>query len=96
MRINWDDAKSEKLKRERGLSLEEASVIIENPGPVTDKKSDDPEQSYAIGFAYGRLITLIFEIREDVDGEFIWLVTYWKATKAETKIYEQSKGKKEN
>lgn len=96
MRINWDDTKSEKLKRERGLSLEEASVIIENPGAVTDKKNDDPEQFYAIEFVQGRLITLIYETREDADGEFIWLVTYWKATKTETRIYEQAKGKKES
>lgn len=96
MRIDWDDNKSQKLKRERGFSLEEVSVLIEISGSVTDRKSDDPEQSYAIGFVQSRLITLIFETREDVDGEFIWLVTYWKATKSETKIYEKSKSKKES
>ena len=93
MRINWDDSKSEKLKRERGLSLEEASEIISRPGAVTDQKSDDPEQFYAIGFVKDRLITLIFETREDADGEFTWLVTYWKATKSETEIYEREKGR---
>jgi uncharacterized DUF497 family protein len=87
VRINWDDSKSEKLKRERGLSLEEASEAI-NEGYAAPK-SDDPEQYAVIGFAVGRLITLIFEYREDDQGEFIWLVTYWKATKSETKIYEE-------
>jgi uncharacterized DUF497 family protein len=50
MRINWDDSKSDRLKRERGLSLEEAAQVFVS-GP------------------------------------------YWKATKAETKIYEQAQGK---
>jgi uncharacterized DUF497 family protein len=93
VRINWDDSKSDKLKRERGFSLEEVSEIISVPDAVTDGRSDDPEQYYAIGFVKGRLITLIFETREDADGEFIWLVTYWKATKSEVKIYEQEKRK---
>ncbi len=93
MRINWDDSKSEKPKKERGLSLEEASQLFISGPYVIDKKSDDPEQYYAIGFAHGRLITLIYETRDDVEGEFTWLVTYWKATKTEAKIYEKSQGK---
>ncbi len=93
MRINWDDSKSDRLKRERGLSLEEAAQVFVSGPYITAQKNDDPEQYYAIGFTHGRLITLIYETREDVDGEFYWLITYWKATKAETKIYEQAQGK---
>ena len=74
MRIDWDDNQSERLKRERGLSLEEAALVF----------SDG-----AIGFAQGQLITLIHEHREDEDGDLTWLVTYWKATKEEAKKYEK-------
>jgi uncharacterized DUF497 family protein len=88
MRIDWDDDKSDKLKRERGLSFEEVSVVIEGPHPIV-RKTDDPEQYLAIGFAKDKLVTVIHEFREDVHGEYIWLVTYWKATKAEVKIYEK-------
>ena len=88
MRIDWDDDKSDKLKRERGLSFEEVSVVIEGPHPVV-RKTDDPEQFFAIGFAKDKLVTVVHEFREDLNGEYIWLVTYWKATKAEVKIYEK-------
>jgi len=50
---------------------------------------DLPVQQRAIGWVKGRLYTLIFEIREDVEGEFYHLVTLWKATVAERKLYEE-------
>jgi uncharacterized DUF497 family protein len=90
VRIDWDDGKSEKLKRERGISLEEAADVFAS-GYATDQKADDPEQYYAIGFAKGQLVTVIYEYREDAEGELIWLVTCWKATKREAKIYEQER-----
>ena len=37
-----------------------------------------------------RLYTLIFEIREDEEGEFYHLVTLWKATREERKLYEEN------
>lgn len=90
MDIDWDDSKNEKLKRERGLSFEEVAQMF-TAGYVTDQKYDDPEQYYAIGFVKGQLITLIYEYRERETGEFVWLVTYWKATTREAKIYEQER-----
>ena len=91
MRFDWDDSKSEKLKRERGLSFDEAVVIFSDAAHVIVRRNDDPEQSAAIGFAQGRLITLVYEDREDKDGELTWLVTYWKATKEEVKQYERAR-----
>ena len=88
MRIDWDDNKSVRLKRERGLSLEEVSVVLEGPHTMVPK-SADPEQYLGIGFAQGQLVTVVHEFREDTEGEFIWLVTYWKATKQEAKVYEE-------
>lgn len=88
MRVDWDDNKSEKLKRQRGLSLEEASEVIKGPHPKVSRR-EYPEQCLAIGFAKGILISLVHEFREDSDGEYIWLVTYWKATKKEEEKYEK-------
>jgi uncharacterized DUF497 family protein len=88
--IDWDDNKSAKLKGERGFSFEEVAQMFKS-GYVTDQKSDDPEQYYAIGFVKGQLITLIYEYREREVGEVAWLVTYWKATTREAKIYEQER-----
>lgn len=89
--FDWDDRKSEKLKRERGLSFEEAVLVFSDGAHLIVNKSEDPEQFLAIGFALGRLITLVHEYRMDEEGEYTWLVTYWKATRAEAKEYEKAR-----
>ena len=54
-----------------------------------DQRLDNTEQSRAIGWAEGRLYAIIFEVREDEEGEYYHLVTLWKATKQERKLYEE-------
>lgn len=90
MRISWDPAKNELLKRTRGIGFEDAAELFEQ-AYVIQVKNDDPEQYKAIGFASGSvLISLIVEVRHDDQGEYEWFVTLWKATKDEVKIYEQN------
>jgi hypothetical protein len=36
------------------------------------------------------LYTVIFEVREDEEGEFYHLVTLWKATREERALYEEN------
>jgi len=48
-----------------------------------------PEQYRAIGWVGDKLYALIFEVREDKDGEHYHLVTLWKATKQEHRLYEE-------
>jgi len=48
-----------------------------------------PEQYRAIGWVGEKLYALIFEMREDKDGEYYHLVTLWKATKQEQQLYEE-------
>ena len=55
-----------------------------------DCRSDDPEQFRAIGWVRSKLYTVIYEVREDKDGDYYHLVTLWKSTKQEEKLYEQS------
>ncbi len=71
----------------RGIGFEEAREIFEHPY-YQDQRSDDPEQYRAIGWVGGTLFTLIFEIREDNEGEFYHFVTLWKATREERHLYE--------
>ena len=52
--------------------------------------ADVPEQFRAIGWVGERLYSVIFEIREDAEGEFLHLVTLWKATSEERKLYEEN------
>jgi len=55
-----------------------------------DSRSDDPEQFRAIGWVKGSLYTVIYEVREDQQGEYYHLATLWKSTKQEVKLYEKN------
>jgi len=55
-----------------------------------DQRADVPEQFRAIGWVGERLYSVIFEIREDAEGEFLHLVTLWKATSEERRLYEEN------
>jgi uncharacterized protein len=48
-----------------------------------------PSSYRAIGWVGTSLFTVIFEIREDAEGELIHLVTLWRATKEEQQLYEE-------
>ena len=89
MRFRFSNAKSDTLRKNprRGIGFEEAQEIFEHPY-YQDQRSDDPEQYRAIGWVKGRLFTLIFEIREDRLGEYYRLVTLWRATEPERRLYE--------
>jgi uncharacterized DUF497 family protein len=89
MRFRFSKAKSESLRKnpKRGIGFEEAPEIFEHPY-YQDRRSDDPEQHRAIGWVQGRLVTLIFEIREDHLGEYYRLVTLWRSTAQERQLYE--------
>jgi uncharacterized DUF497 family protein len=90
MRFKWHENKSTILTSDprRGLSFETVARIFQQPY-FLDQKNDDPEQFRAIGFVGEKMITLIFEIREDAEGEFYHFVTYWPSTKTERKLYEE-------
>jgi len=49
-----------------------------------------PEQFRAIGWVSDRLYSVIFEIREGEDSEVVHLVTLWKSTKEEIRLYEEN------
>ena len=55
-----------------------------------DRKSDDPEQYRAIGWCGGELWSVIYEVRQDQQGEYHYLITAWKATTHEEEIYAEN------
>ena len=73
----------------RGIGFEEAQEIFTRPY-YQDQRSDLPEQYRAIGWVGQKLYSLIFEVREDDEGEFYHLVTLWKATREERELYEDN------
>jgi uncharacterized DUF497 family protein len=74
---------------QRGIGFEEAQEIFEKPY-YQDQRSDVPEQYRAIGWVGDRLYSLIFEIREEDEGEFYHLVTLWKSTREEERLYAEN------
>ncbi len=91
MRFKLSRAKSDALRRnpKRAIGFEEAQEIFTHPY-YQDQRNDDPEQYRAIGWAKGLLISLIFEIREDGLGEYYHLITLWRATPQERRLYEEN------
>jgi uncharacterized DUF497 family protein len=89
VRLEFDRAKSQEVKRKHGVSLKEAQEIFDQVY-LLDQKNDDPEQFRAIGWCRGYLCSVIFEIRRDSGGEYYHLVTAWKATKEEEKSYAEN------
>lgn len=91
MRFEFDPKKSRALKQnqKRAVGFEEAISLWQHPY-FLDQCSEFPEQFRAIGWVGDRLITVIFEVREDGDGEYYWLITLWRSTKKERVLYEES------
>ena len=90
MRFHFDPRKSRQLRKnpKRGIGFEEARQIFTRPYYL-DRRSDIPEQFRAIGWVGIALYALIFEVREDEVGEYYHLVTLWKATREEQRLYEE-------
>jgi uncharacterized DUF497 family protein len=90
VRFDFDARKSLSLRRNprRGIGFEEAQKIFFRPF-YADQRSDFPVQHRAIGWVGDRLYTVIFEVREDTEGEFYHLVTLWKSTTEEQQLYEE-------
>lgn len=88
IRFHYDARKSERLRTNpsRAIGFEEACEVFAHPYYL-DQRSDQPEQFRAIGWVQTRLYSVIFEIRSDHMGEYYHLVTLWKATKQEQKLY---------
>lgn len=91
MRFKFDKKKSAALRTnpKRSIGFEEAQEIFHHPYYL-DQREDRPEQYRAIGWASGRLYSVIFEVREDQGGEYLHLVTLWKATREEQMLYEKN------
>ena len=92
MRFKFDKAKSKRLQKnpKRGIRFEDVQEIFQHPY-YEDYRTDDPDQFRAIGWAKRKLYSVIYELREDEEGEYYHLVTLlWKATPQEEKLYEEN------
>lgn len=89
LRFEFDAEKSAGLRANPRRGIEEAQTLWERPY-YSDQRSDAPEQFRAIGWVGDRLFSVVFEMRKDAGGEYFHLVTLWRATREEQKLYEES------
>ena len=90
MRVRFDAGKSRRLRAnpKRGIGFEQIQEIFSRPYYL-DQRLGSPEQYRAIGWVGNRMYSLIFEVREDSEGEYLHLVTLWKSTPEERKLYAE-------
>ncbi len=84
MEFDWDDVKSTKNKKERGIGHDEAIAVFYSRPTMESQCTDNPEQYKITGFIDGRLYSVIYEDR----GDYYWIVTLWKSTKDERREFE--------
>ena len=90
MRFKFDKRKSAECRKQprRGIGFEEVRQLWEQPYYL-DRRSDEPEQWRAIGWVGGKLFSVIYEERSDRSGEYLHLVTLWRSTTEERRLYEK-------
>ena len=72
----------------RGIGFEQAQEVFSHPYDL-DQRSDWTEQYRPIARVGEHLYAVIFEVREDEEGEYYPLVTLWKATQQEQQLFEE-------
>ena len=90
MRFHFDERKSSQLRAnpQRAIGFRRGAGDFSHPYYL-DQRSDLPEQYRAIGWVGEQLYAVIFEVREDEEGEYYHLVTLWKATRQERQLYDE-------
>ena len=91
MRFSFDPGKSRLLRANprRGIGFEEVQELFTCPYWL-DRRSDVPERYVAIGWVGSRMYSVILEFREDNEGEILHLVTLWRSTKEEIRLYDEN------
>jgi uncharacterized DUF497 family protein len=91
MRFSFDPRKSKRLRAnpKRGIGFEEAQEVFSRPYWL-DRRSDVPEQYVAVGWVGDRLFSVISEFRQEEESQILHLVTPWKSTKEEVRLYEEN------
>jgi uncharacterized DUF497 family protein len=88
IRLRSAQERTVKSKPEERHRVRKAQEIFSHPYYL-DQRSDWPEQYRAIGWVGEHLYAVIFEVREDEEGEYYHLVILWKATRQEQQLYEE-------
>ncbi len=84
----WDESKASENQRNHGIAFEEAVTVFDDPFIVLrDASRNEERRDAAIGFSsVGRLLTVV---HIEYDGEFIRVISAWRASAAEETFYDQ-------
>jgi len=84
----WDESKAAENHRKHGVSFEEAVTVFDDPlFVVQDASRNQEERDAVIGFSSaGRLLTVV---HVEFEGEFIRIISAWRASAAEEAFYDQ-------
>jgi len=84
----WDEVKAAENVEAHGVSFEEAATVFDDPlFALKDATQNDEPRQAAIGFS--ATASLLTVVHVEVDGEFIRIISAWRATAAEEAIYAQ-------
>jgi uncharacterized protein len=84
----WQELKAAENQRKHGVSFEEAATVFDDPlFVIQDASRNEERRDAAIGFSSaGRLLTVV---HIEVDGEYIRIISAWRASAAEEGFYDQ-------
>ncbi len=84
----WNESRAEDNERDHDVSFEEAATVFDDPLFVLrDASRNEESRDAAIGISgAGRLLTVV---HIEFDGEYIRIISAWRATSAEEAFYDQ-------
>ncbi len=84
----WNEDKAAENERKHGVKFEEAATVFDDPLLVlADASRNNEQRDKVIGFSIaGRLLTVV---HIEIDGEFIRIISAWRASPIEEALYDQ-------
>jgi uncharacterized DUF497 family protein len=84
----WNEDKAAENERKHGVKFEEAATVFDDPLLVlADASRNNEQRDKVIGFSIaGRLLTVV---HIEIDGEFIHIISAWRASPIEEALYDQ-------
>ena len=96
MEFEWNENKNfDNIKNHEGISFEDATKVFDDIWSIEDfdeSHSIDEQRFAVIGLAEFTLLRVVFTYREDEFGnQIIRIISAWKATSKDKKIYEKAR-----
>ena len=91
MRYEWDAAKAKANERKHGVRFADAVVVLEDERALTreDPQAQSEQRFVTLGMdASATLLVVIYTYR---DPDVIRIISAWKASKAQRKLYEEER-----